>query len=443
MDFKYIYLFALVICLPFKSVIGQDQSTQKRSLQSCVELALERNLALQNRSVAAERAALGYATAWQGRLPSLNATLRHGLNEGKGIDPSTNQFISNRFTSGNQELSTSMVLFDGLGMLYDIRQQAKWRDAAQKEQEGTAIALKLDVILAYIQIWTAQDILTQATTNMLTTEAQLSRATTLHGQGAIAPSDYFDIKGQYAAEASNVNTLKKAVFERRVALASLMNIAESDLGELASLSRPLDEITDVSIQADQLYQSAQTALPEYQALELKMQAATYAVKYAKSAYYPKLTFGAGLNSQYSGTSKDSYIKQVDNNLGKYLSFGLSIPIFNGFKVRNQVRDAKLNYRNQQIENDQKNLELLEKTTKTVFDYRQSFENIRLLNEQVQDYRESFRIAQVRFDEGDINSVTYIIAKNKYEQAMSQLTIAEYQLTLQRYTMDYYHGKLGF
>ncbi len=441
--FKYIYFLTIVLYLSAQPVAGQDLIQHRRSLRSCVDLALERNLVLQNQSLIEERAALGYTRAWQGRLPSLNASLGHGLSEGKSIDPSTNQFISKRFTSGNQELNTSVVLFDGLGMLYDIRQQASHSDAAQKEREGAAMGLKLDVILAYMQVWTAQDILTQATTNMLTTAEQLKRSTTLHQQGAIAPGDYFDIKGQYAAEASNINTLKRILFESRIALASLMNIAEHDLGDLEPVNRLLPGFGDVAMQAEQLYQAAQIALPDYQALESRIRAADYGIKYAKSAYFPRLTFNAGLNSQYSGTSTDSYIKQVDNNLGKYLSFGLSIPIFNGFKVRNQVKEAKLNYRNQEIENEQKKLELLKQTTKTVFDYKQSFENIRLLNEQVQNYKESFRIAQVRFDQGDINSVTYIISKNKYEEAQSKLTIAEYQLTLQRYTMDYYQGKLGF
>ncbi|MGJ1364634.1 TolC family protein [Sphingobacterium spiritivorum] len=416
---------------------------QVRDLQSCISQALQHNLAVQNSEIKEQRSSIAYTRSWQERLPTLNARLGHGINEGKSIDPSTNQFISKRFTSGNQELTTSMVLFDGLGMLYDIRQQSKRWAADQKDQEGALIALKLDVILAYIQVLTAKDILQQAEVNIETTRAQLQRSETLHKQGAIAPGDYFDIKGQYAAESSSINGLKKTLFDRRIALSGLMNIAESQLGELAPLEGQTNDMDVWTADAEQLYQEAQDKLPDFQSLQFKADAAEYAVKYAKSAYYPRLTFGAGLNSQYAGTSSDSYLRQIDNNLGKYISFGLHIPIFNGFKVRNQVKLARLDQRSQQVENDQKRLELRQNTSRAVFEYKQSYENIALLKSQVTDYKESFRIAQVRFDEGDINSVTYIIAKNKYEQSLSQLTVLQYQAILQQYTLDYYQGKLGF
>ncbi|MGJ1432134.1 TolC family protein [Sphingobacterium spiritivorum] len=436
----YRYIVSVLFLL-----LGSDfaASGQLRDLKSCISQALQHNLAVQQSEIKEQRSSVSYTRSWQERFPTLNARLGHSINEGKSIDPSTNQFISKRFTSGNQEVSTSMVLFDGLGMLYDIRQQSKIWAADQKDREGALIALKLDIILAYIQVLTAKDILQQAEVNIETTLAQLQRSETLHRQGAIAPGDYFDIKGQYAAESSSINGLKKTLFDRRLALSLLMNVTEKDLGELAPLEEQANDVAVWTADAEQLYLEAQDKLPDFQSLQFKTEAAEYAVKYAKSGYFPRLTFGAGLNSQYSGTSNDSYLRQIDNNLGKYVSFGLNIPIFNGFKVRNQVKLARLDQRSQQVENDQKRLELRENTSKAVFDYKQSFENIALLKSQVTDYKESFRIAQVRFDEGDINSVTYIIAKNKYEQSLSQLTVLQYQAILQQYTLDYYQGKLGF
>jgi outer membrane protein len=63
-----------------------------------------------------------------------------------------------------------------------------------------------------------------------------------------------------------------------------------------------------------------------------------------------------------------------------------------------------------------------------------------LTSQVDAYRESFRSAEIRFNEGAITSVDYIIAKNNLDRANLNLISARYDYVLRTKIIDYYQSK---
>src|SRR5690606_26396856 len=137
----------------------------------------------------------------------------------------------------------------------------------------------------------------------------------------------------------------------------------------------------------------------------------------------------------------SYYDQVQNNLGRSLAFSLSIPIFSRFQVRNNVARAKLDVLNAEQAAEKRRNELQQTTHQVLFNLDAAKERYKNLVEQVAYYTESFRIAEVRFDAGAINSVEFLIAKNKMDNANANLVIARYQWHLRQRIVDYYNGEL--
>src|SRR5690606_26480812 len=187
--------------------------------------------------------------------------------------------------------------------------------------------LKLDVILAYVQLLTAQDMLKQAELNAEVTEQQVNQAAIKHEKGAINPGDYYDLKGQYMADLTAVNDLRVSRNNSRVTLANLLNLPAGKEIEILPLEEerlidpePVDEV--------RLYDYAVNTLPAIKAAALREKEAGVALKVARSAYFPSLQVGAGFESNYSGNENLSYGQQMQNNLGRYLSFTLSVPLLN-------------------------------------------------------------------------------------------------------------------
>ncbi|WP_257657289.1 TolC family protein [Parapedobacter lycopersici] len=440
----HLYSFTLIscLCLVFSAARSQVADVDTLSLEQCIALALQQNINAQQSRLLIEQAEIDRRQAWQNQLPSLNATLGHSLSQGRRIDPTTNQYIERRFTAGNQNISSSLTLFDGLGTLRNIRQQAIALQATEMENNNVQDQVKLDVMLAYVQLLTAQDMLKQAELNAAVTEQKLNQATIQHEKGAINPGDYYDLKGQYMADQTAVNDLLISCNNSRVALANLLNLPPGSAVEI----RPLGEELLADPQpADnvQLYDYAVNTLPAIRAAALRAKEASVALKVARSVYFPSLKVGAGFESNYSGNENLSYGRQMQNNLGRYLQFTLSIPLLNGLTTRNNVARAKLAVSNAEyLEENQRNA-LRQQTDRAIFDLALAKDSYNNLVEESASFSASYRIAEIRFEAGDIDSVPFLIAKNKMDTTNARLLISKYEWIMRQLMIDYYSGNLQF
>jgi len=430
-----------IIGILFISQIVWAQKPIIRNLKECIEIAVANNPLLRQQELKTKRNKIQYNQAWQNQLPTMNANLGHGYNQGRTIDPTTNQFVEQNISSGNQSLNTSMILFDGMRILSDIRMKANAKVAGRLEYEGEINVLKLNVIEAYINVLTAQDMLDQGEKQWELTKQQYERSSVLNREGAISPSSYYDVRGQYNLELNNLQIISQTLYSNRLKLANLLNCPEAELGTLADVDLEVDENNNYT-DWDMLYEQARLILPEYRAFGARVKEAQQGIKVAQSGYFPRLSLGAGMNSNYSSYVNGNYYTQVKNNLGKYLSFSLSIPIFTGFVVRNQVRLAKINLQDVTFDQERRLNELRMNTSKAVFDLHSSREQVLNLQEQEKSYAELHRISKVQFEEGATNSVDYLTAKNKWDSSKNQLIMKKYQMLFQQYLNDYYAGKLN-
>ena len=65
-------------------------------------------------------------------------------------------------------------------------------------------AIALNVILEYLQVLTNQDLVEVSTQQREVSAKQVERLNILNDEGAIPPSQLYDLKGQYAQEELNV-----------------------------------------------------------------------------------------------------------------------------------------------------------------------------------------------------------------------------------------------
>jgi len=424
------------------TVEESDGST--RTLEEVMQIALSNNSQLKRGELAARRDQIDWEQSRLNLLPSVSASLGHGISQGRSVDPTTNQFTESTFSSGSQGLSADLTLFNGFRMLHDIRMKGQARNAGRLELEGQVNEFKLDVIEAYIQVLTASDMLAQAQNQLEVTQEQLRRAEVMHEEGAFPPGDYFDIRGQLKNDENYVASTEQQLHVARLRLSRLMQVDEAALGTLAPLQvNSTDPGLDALDDGQALFKRAEAELPGIQALDYRIGEARQQIGIARSGFFPSLGIGAGLNSRYSDQYDTSYGTQVNQNLGKYVSVSLRIPIFNRLQTLNQVRHARLGYEDALLQKEIRLQQLKEETSKAVFDLATAVTSWRNVEEQVALYHESFRIAQVHFEAGASNSFLFLTAKNKVDAARQQLVLRQYEYLLQQYINDYYSGNLEF
>lgn len=419
---------------------ADDKQIAKRSLAECIQLAIKANPTLLQNELDVKRAEVNLAQAKANRLPDVDASLQHSLTSGRSQDNSTLQYISSNNSTGNFSLDASLPIFRGFRLFHDIRMRADAKTAGKLTFDTQINALKLDVITAYIQSLTAQDILRQSEMQTEVTREQVRRAESMHKEGAINPGDYFDLKGQLANDINTIENNRQLLYNSRVKLAVLLNMDENQLGELDNLG--IKE-SGQRLDAKQLYEMAVGQLPDIQALDYRIKVAERDIKIAKSYYYPSLSLRAGLGSNYSKLGiQGTYWSQMRNNVGKSISLNLSIPIFNHLQVYNNVRLAKLDLQAAKFQKEIQQNILRAATSNAVFNLQNASNMITQLRSQNENYAESFRIAKVVFELGNSNSVIFLTAKNKYDNSQIQLLVKQYEWLLQKYINDYYAGSLN-
>src|SRR5690606_13039115 len=101
------------------------------TLERSIALGLAYNRDVQRSRLQTRNEAINLRQTKQNLLPSLEAGMSHRYSQGRDIDPTTNQYVDENFTSGNQYVSSSLVLFDGLRMFRSITEQAHAYRATQ------------------------------------------------------------------------------------------------------------------------------------------------------------------------------------------------------------------------------------------------------------------------------------------------------------------------
>jgi len=407
-------------------------------LADCIQQAIQNNPTLKRNELVIDRTDLQYKQAKYDRLPSLNANIGHDISQGRSIDPTTNQYIDQNNSSGRQSLSLNVPIFNGFYIIHNIRMRSNALDAGKLEYEGFVNELKLDVIEAYVKVLTAQDMLIQTEGQLAVTKEQLNRNEVLNREGATNPGDLYDIKGQYSSDLNTVELTKQTLNNARVTLAGLMNVDVNTLGTLEEIDIP----TEIQAKSsEELFQQSLNILPQYKALDWRIKEMEEGIKVAKSNYWPSLSLSGGMSSNYSKEG-GAIFNQIKNNLSKGVGLTLSIPIFNQFKNRTQVRLAQVSLDDANLSRDIMRNDLRMKTAQAVFDLNITQKNVLNLRDQEVSYAESFRIATVHFEAGNSNSVIYLTAKNKLDATRSQLIIRQYEWLMQKYVNDYYAGSLN-
>lgn len=430
-------LSLLILQVSIRTGYAQETLT----LEQCIAEALEQHIDVLRNRLQTEAEAIGLRQKKQNLLPSLDADLAHGYSAGRSINPTTNEYEERSFISGRQQLSSALVLFDGLRMFHDITQQVHAYQVARLDEQAVREQVALNVTEAYISALTARDMVSQADSQARVTAAQVERATLLHEEGDISPGDYFDLKGQYASDLNNLNQARNTWREALINLFNLMNRPFHEQVALAPLmERPIET---AGLSHEQVYESAVGRLSTVKAADHLVKQATLNLKAARAAYFPTLSAGAGLSSNYAKGGEGTYYEQMQNNLSRSLNFSLQIPLFSRFAVRNQVARAKLALREAEKIAETRRNELQQAVNRALYNLEAAETQYRNLQEQVAHYTQSFRVAQVRFESGVTTSVEYLIAKNKLDNANANLVIAKYQWHLRKRIVDYYRGELTF
>ncbi len=450
----------------------QDLNTKSFSLDECISIALENNLDLKSSNLRANSAKISHQQSKASLLPSINGNFNLGVNDGRSIDPFTNDFINQELTFSNMGLSLNMTVFNGFRLLNAAKQNRLNREAAELEIEVAKQDLVLDVTLAYLQVLNNQAILNLTKQRLTATNQQLEVQKGFYENESGNPADYADILGQIANDETSILVSESNLNNAKLNLSRVMNLKQvSDL-EIEGVILDLEKY---KLSADEVYNLALESLATFKANELRIDAAQKGVSVAKSQFTPEISVFSGVNTNYSsaaeiftamGTNvvetgefvtvdnqdlpvmteqtvfspeKISYQDQLDNNLNTVVGVAVNVPLFNGFRAKNNVAQEKIRVEESILELERTHVDIKNTIAQVHFDMLAVYNRYQSIENQVKAYAESYRINEIRFNNGVSNFLNYITSKNNLDNAKVNLANAKYEYLLLVKVLDYYCG----
>ncbi|SDE14718.1 TolC family protein [Niabella drilacis] len=433
------FFFIILVSLVAPQAIFAQQGHY--SLEQCIEAALKDNLQVTQRANQAGRDAIAKRQARLDMLPSLNASAGHGWYFGRSIDNTTNAFVDNNIYSGDYNLSGGVTLFRGMNLQHTARQAVMTAEASNMSWQQQKDNITLNVILAYLQMMSAQDMLSQTNDQAILSDRQVKRLKDMDAKGAIAPSDLFDMQGQYASDQATIINARRDVETARITICTLMNIPydSSMVFERIAVTDILERNTANTAEA---YQAALKHFAQVRAAEFSVKSAVYGLKAARSKLFPTLNFGYGMNSRYAQSSSADLTEQLKNNNSKSLGFTLSVPIFNNLQTQNNIKIARLNLKEAEQNNQAVKTQLQQNIEGAAINMNAAFDRYQKLQERVNALQQSYRAAEARFNVGQWNSVEYLTVKNSLDRANIDLIGGKYEYLLRVKIYNYYQGITG-
>lgn len=453
-------------------LFAQSGNTDNYTLADCIQLALQNNYDLKSAHLLAETATINLKQNINALLPGINGSYNIGLSRGRSIDPFTNDFINEELRFSNASLGIDATVFNGFRLINSLKQarlnlQASEMDVAVAEQN-----LILEVTLAFLQVLNQRDVVSLTEAQLKTTQGQLDRLQRLFEAESGNPAEYRNLQGQIAndeaALVSAINTLRTAEIALNQRVNGPKKITASNIDILLGFE-------NYEVTVEEIINDALNNHPTFKAGNLRLEAAQKGVAIARSQYFPQLSFFANLGTNYSSaarlftptgtsiqettsfvtvnnedfsvfeersnfdTEEISYTDQFDNNLNSSFGLAVSVPVFNGFRTKNNVALEKIKNKEAEVVLAKTQLELKQTIEQSYNAMLAAFERYAILEKQVLAYTESFRINEIRFNTGLSNSVDYIVSKNNLDNARINLANVKYEYTLRVKVLEYYRG----
>ncbi|MEO5564524.1 MAG: TolC family protein [Chitinophagaceae bacterium] len=466
----------LAICLlMFGTAFGQE----KWDMRKCVEYALEHNITIKQQDIQAKIAALTLKQSRASQIPSLNLGTNLGVNSGRSIDRTTNQFTTQRIWYNSFSLQTNVDLFNWFSKKNTIAGDRFASEASKAAVDKLKNDISLNIASAYLQTLLAKEQINISKVQIAQTNFQLGNTKKLVDAGSLPELNLAELEAQLAADSSALITAQGTETQSILLLKSLLQL---DAGVAFDVESPPVELIPIDpigeMQPEAVYVLAIKNLPQQQVNKFRLDAAMKYTAAAKGAMYPTLSLGANIGSNYSTVKNNqeviskqqigldtvarvfgietavvvpkydtryrffanSYGTQFGDNFNNGIGISLNIPIFNGRSARTNWEKQKLNVENLTLQQELDNMTLKQDIYSAYTDAVTSMQKFNAATKRVSSAQKAFDFAQKRYDVGLLNTIDLLTNQNNLFRAKIDRLSAQFDYVFKMKLLEFYKGQ---
>ena len=433
---KIVILIAALAC-------GLNARAQQApwSLSDCINYALEHNLTVQQSALSVEQREVELNTAQNRRLPAFSASASESLSFGRGLT-ADNTYSNSNTTSTSFNLGGDVPIFQGFDITNGIKLSKLNLAAATADLEKARDDIRVAVAQAYVQILYNQELLRVAREQASHDEELLNQVRERLAAGKVSEAE---VSAQQATLAQSRQSEIQAEGNLQVSVLELTQLLELPSPEGFSVVAPtVDDPSQLLLmRPEAIYEEAVEVKPSVEAAKLNVESAELSIARAKGAYLPSLSLNGGLGTNFYTNSKYAaapFGEQIKNNFSQYVGLSLSIPIFQRFNTRNNVRTAQINFKSQQIQLESVKKALYKEIQQAYYNAVSAQARFVGSRESAVSARQHYELTEEKYRVGKAGVADYNDARNSWLRAESEHIQARFQCLYQTKLLDFYRGR---
>jgi outer membrane protein len=428
---SYFFLFLLLLV---STVFAQKEL----SLTDCIKYGYDHNLSINSDEIEVVKSKISLNQSFIEYLPSINTEFNHYFNSSKSLSSESYSWSNNIVQQGNMAISADLIVFQGLYRLYNKKTSFSTYNASKLTLEKYKLLLGLEIIKSYHRLKLLLESIEILETTFKQTNTEIQKLLYQIEAGTLPKSDLYEMKAQAKKESVSIINI-------RVDLVKEYN----NLGDLINWQEPYKlEILPTSLISDSTYSNTEELIDsQIASIVLKsvlvaekdanIATAMHQIKKQKSVLYPTLSANASLSSSYlidainpiPESNKYPINSQIRNGQIQQVGMTLSIPIFNQYRNKTNIKLLELYISELENEKEQASLSLNTELQNIKADIFSLSLRIAETTEMADLYQKSYMVALEKFSAGLLNSYSLNTSKNNFIKSKlekNKLTI-EYEM----------------
>ena len=446
---------------------------QTWTLEDCVKRAIEENISIKQSELDYANAELDKLGAFASFFPSVSANANHSWNIGLNQNITTGllENVTTQFSS--MSVGMGLDIYNGLQNINRLHRANLSLLARQYQLADIADNVSLLVANAYLQVMFNREILGVQKAQLEVSKEELERTQQLIQAGALTRRDIFEIEANIATQEQALIQAENAYRLTKINLAQLLMITDYENFEIANedFEVPLSQILNET--PKDIFEKSLTLRNDIKLSVTNLEIAEKDVELSKGALQPSIgafysystrisysdrirgtgefseipigyVAGTGqvVNTQIEGREVIGPLPIADQlglNDGHNFGIQLSIPIFNGFSLKNNVKRNKINVERAKNQLEQQKLDLESTINQAYNDALGAFTFFEAAQKTVRARKDAYDNAQDSYAAGVTNAFEYAQIKQRYESAVSDQVRAKFDYIFKLKVLEFYFG----
>lgn len=366
-------------------------------------------------------------------MPTAMLSSNGNLSFGRNIDPETNTYDNRKTLYSGFGVQMSLPLFDGLISINNLKAaktgKLRKEEAARREKDN----ISLDVIRSFYNVSYCKAMVRQMEEQLERDLRNLQAVGRGLSLGTKSGADVAEIEAIVASDRYELTNQKSLLRKAYLQLKSDMGM-EPDGNELELVEEEYEGEADAGF-----------IHPRIAEAQMSLKESRYNLRAAKGAFSPRIYLNAGVSTSYyriygAEYTNRRFSQQWHDNMGQFVGFSVSLPVFTGLSTTNKVKKAALEVCRQESLLEEARYGIAREKAEAELDYHTAGKELDAAQVRLEAEETAYKAVQRKFELGSASAIDLYTSGVKLATARANLEGKRIQRIISRIMVGYYNGE---